>query len=77
MVAMRFSREAQMSEPSGGFTYRRNEYGYPVLESHDWETMYQRLPAQTMLAHRVTGAIMGVLFALGAIGWVWTFVLSR
>ena len=77
MIAMRFPREAQMAESNGGLTYRRNEYGYPVLESNDWEKMYRRLPAQTMLAHRVTGAIMGLIFALGAVGWLWTFVLSR
>lgn len=66
-----------MSQPNGGLTYRRNEYGYPVLESHDWEATHQRFPAQAMMAHKVTGAIMGLLFALGAIGWLWTFVLSH
>jgi hypothetical protein len=66
-----------MSGASGGLTYRRNEYGYPVLESEHRETMHQRFPAQAMMAHKVTGAIMGLLFALGAIGWFWTFVLSR
>jgi hypothetical protein len=66
-----------MSQPNGGLTYRRNDYGYPVLESHDWETTHQRFPAQAMMAHKVTGVIMGLIFALGAIGWLWTFVLSR
>jgi hypothetical protein len=31
---------------------------------------------ETMMAHKVTGAIMGLIFALGFIGWLYTFVVS-
>jgi hypothetical protein len=29
-----------------------------------------------MMAHRVTGALIGIIGALGFIGWVWTFVVA-
>ena len=72
-----------MSGAKVGFGDQRNEYGYPVLESDDEETTYRRgmsgdhgwrSPAQAMMAHKVTGVIMGLIFALGLIGWLWTFV---
>jgi hypothetical protein len=66
-----------MSGAKMGVGYRRNEYGFPVLERDECETTYPQCMAQTMMAHKVTGAIMGLIFALGAIGWLWTFVLSR
>jgi hypothetical protein len=71
-----------MSSAKVVITHRRNDYGFPVREGDHWETSYRRLvfaeqsaglPA--MMAHKVTGAIMGLMFALGFIGWVWTIVL--
>jgi hypothetical protein len=72
-----------MSSAKAVITHRRNDYGFPVREEDHWETSYQRLvcdeqsasglPATT--AHKVSGAIVGLMFALGFIGWVWTIVL--
>jgi hypothetical protein len=75
IVAMRFSPEAHMSKANGVLVYRRNEYGYPVLESRHGDA--GRSVVQAMLAHKATGAIIGLMFALGATGWLWTFVLSH
>jgi hypothetical protein len=70
-----------MSSAKMVITHRRNDYGFPVREGDHWETSYRRLVfseqsavLQAMKAHRVTGAIMGLVFALGFIGWVWSFV---
>jgi hypothetical protein len=29
-----------------------------------------------MMVHKFTGVIMGFMFALGFIGWAWTFLVS-
>jgi hypothetical protein len=70
-----------MSSAKMVITHRRNDYGFPVREGDHWETSYRRVCGEqpaglpTMMAHKVTGAIMGLVFALGFIGWVWTIVL--
>ena len=56
-------------------THRRNDYGFPLREGDHWETSYRRLVFdEAMMAHKVTGAIMGLMLALGFIGWLWTIV---
>ena len=68
-----------------GITFQRNEYGYPVIEGDDRQTAYRRLMSDehglrslvaAMMAHKVTGAAMGLMFALGFVGWAWTFLVS-
>lgn len=72
-----------MSSAKVVITHRRNDYGFPVREGDHWETLYRRLVCDeqsasglpAMMAHKVTGAVIGLMLALGFIGWVWTFVL--
>lgn len=72
-----------MSSAKVVITHRRNDYGFPVREGDHWETSHRLLVCDeqsafglpAMMAHKVTGAIMGLVFALGFIGWAWTFVL--